>query len=177
MTSTHCVLFDPVYFIRSVLTQGRVDGTGGRGFYGGLEESLLHLLGTLRVSPCVRVFCSGGDDTTAIATTAAAGTDMLLRGIWKPVSTILSEKFPGMFSVGVAMAMHRAYSAVETFLMELPSLLAGDGHSESPVCCDQSGIEAARRRINRSHEVNSFRSKWKLDIYFQVCQRFMSFMF
>ena len=33
---------------------------------------------------------------------AASECDLLINGVWAPVAAALSEKFPGMFSVGIA---------------------------------------------------------------------------
>lgn len=51
--------------------------------------------------------------------------DLLVMGVWYPVTTHLADKFPNIFSVGIAETLHRAYCAVESFTAELSSLLPG----------------------------------------------------
>jgi hypothetical protein len=171
---------------RNLLTQGRVDSTGGRGFYAGLQDVLMQVLASLRATPGVadllvlseQVFC---DEALADGKAASGATDVLVHGVWKPVAAVLAERFAGMLSVGVAVAMHRAYSAVEHFIASLAEtlllppedqvsgredqvqLLFG-GDDKGPLAL----VSNATTRVIRHADVVAFRNKWKLDIYFQV---------
>jgi hypothetical protein len=170
-----------------------VDSTGGRGFYAGLQDVLMQVLTSLRVAPGVadflvlaeQVFCDEAlsdlaDGKTTHGTNATA-TDVLVHGVWKPVAAVLAERFASMLNVGVAVAMHRAYSAVEHFIASLAEtlLLYPDdpvsGREEQVKLLfngDDSGPSAlvsnATSRVLRHADVVAFRNKWKLDIYFQV---------
>ena len=96
-----------------------------------------------------------------------SSTDILLNSIWKPVAAVLSDRFPGMFNVGVAAAMHRAYSAVERFLFDIPRVMLAPANG-TVLQCSAESMEKAAARLLGSAEVSAFRSKWKLDVYFQV---------
>lgn len=153
---------------RSVLSQGRVNGTGGRGFYAGLEEALVHIVATLATAPGVSELIALAEDIFSRPDTGTVpeDSDFLVNGIWKPVATVLVERFQGMFSVGVAVAMHRAFSALEHFTAEIPRVLlvGSDDKSEASYLM----IAAAISRMSRHPEIVGFRNKWKLDLYFQV---------
>lgn len=171
---------------RNLLTQGRVDATGGRGFYAGLQEILMQVLTSLRAASGVadflvlseQVFC---DETHRNQAQGAAVTDVLVHGVWKPVAAVLAERFAGMLSVGVAVAMHRAYSAVEHFIASLAGSLllppeGQDAQRQEKVRLLFGGndqgpsnlVASATNRVLRHADVIAFRNKWKLDIYFQV---------
>ncbi len=96
------------------------------------------------------------------STTAQSQTDLLIDGVWKPIASVLVERYSGMFSVGIATAFHAAFSAVEAFILYLPNIIIPREklHSDAAYAC--------YLRVNRNNEILSFRSKWKFDIYFQV---------
>ena len=80
-----------------------------------------------------------------------------------------------MFSVGVAVAMHRAFTALENFIKEIPRvLLARDGAAAGDKYSSVM-VNVAYARMCRHPEVVGFRNKWKLDLYFQVLC-FLSFL-
>ena len=45
--------------------------------------------------------------------------DFLVNGLWYPVTDHLANKFPNIFSVGIADTFYRAYSAVEDFTADI----------------------------------------------------------
>lgn len=147
-----------------------MDGTGGRGFYAGLEEALLHIIEHLGSAPGVRellllaeeIFCKHHDSS------ATEKVDFLVCGVWKPVATVLAERFQGMFSVGVAVAMHRAFTALERFIKEIPRVLLAKEGTETGDKNFDAMVNASYGRMCRHPEVVGFRNKWKLDLYFQV---------
>ena len=153
-----------------MLSQGRVDGTGGRGFYAGLEEALIHIVNTLSTSSGVSDLLLLAEDifASSYAGLESEATDFLVNGVWKPVATLLAERFQGMFSVGVAVAMHRAFTALERFVKEIPLVLLAEKKHDAGDKTFESVVEAAYGRICRHPEVVGFRNKWKLDLYFQV---------
>lgn len=157
-----------------------MDGTGGRGFYTGLDESLQHILEKLAAAPGVSdllriaegIFCPVGASGVS---SYVHKNDFLVAGVWKPVTTVLAERFHGMFSVGVAVAMHRAFTAIEKFTREIPRVFllnASNGNSSSNGGEGRGGggnsANAAYARLCRHSDVVAFRNKWKLDLYFQV---------
>ena len=157
-----------------MLSQGRVDGTGGRGFYSGLGESLGHILESLMAAPGVadllRLTEGIFHPVSSNQNTIIYKDDILVSGIWKPVTTVLAERYHGMFSVGVAVAMHRAFTALEQFAREIPRtfLLTSDSTGNIGGINRNSGVTIAYARLCRHPDVVAFRNKWKLDLYFQV---------
>ena len=156
--------------LRSTLSQGRVDGTGGRGYYSGLEESLSHIVENLAAVPGVRDLLMLAEDEFSTSKSKDCigsaqpgyGNNFLVASVWKPVISILTDRFSGMFTVGVAVAMHRAFMAVERFSFDIPRIL---------LCEDKKvtdSVKSAYVRLCSDPEVVAFRSKWKLDLYFQV---------
>ena len=152
-----------------MLSQGRVDGTGGRGFYSGLEETLLHIVDSLHNATVVsdmllqaeEIFCKSDQNSNQ-------DTNLLVAGVWKPVTNVLSERFPGMFTVGVAAAMHRAFTSLEKFTFELLRVLLGQPNSTPVIGTKNDAVKLAYHRVCRHPDVVAFRNKWKLDLYFQV---------
>lgn len=161
------MLFYKSQFYRSVLSQGRVDGTGGRGYFCGLEESLSQLLKNLSEVTGVCDLLQLNEEIYGVVVeeTRISNGDLILNGVWKPISSVLSERFSGMFSVGVATAMHRSFLAFENFMYQLPRLLLCTSHSDEN---KSTLISNAYTRLNQHPDVVAFRNKWKLDIYFQV---------
>ena len=160
-----------------LLTQGRVDGVGGRGSYLGLQsalESLASQVMAALVQP-LKAFsetfpntdtstCDSSPTSSSshksIAPVSSVSTpiDFIVNGVWVPVATMLEEKFPGMFSVGIAGTLSRCYMAVESFVAMLEK-----SNSASSVLPTAKGDFAAHPAIVHFH------SHWKLDLYLQVC--------
>ncbi len=104
----------------------------------------------------------GTPDDICVEDTRIFDGDLIVNGVWRPISAVLSERFSGMFSVGVATAMHRSFLAFENFLYQLPRLLLCSSDD------NESLISNAYKRLYSHPDVVGFRCKWKLDIYFQV---------
>ena len=153
---------------KPLFTQGRVDDTGGRGSYLGLKSALellavqimAALVGPLQtfadtfpgtdINDTSGASSSGNGSDVSIAIRARSTIDLIVRGVWHPVATLLIEKFPGMFSVGIAGTLSRCYTAVEAFVSILDkSYREGDLASHPAVA--------------------QFHNNWKLDLYLQVC--------
>lgn len=155
------------------LTQGRVDDTGGRGSYLGLQSALESLAAQVMaalVGPLQAfddTFPSIGSiehDTSGLSSNSSSSSgielsstikapvpiDLIVKGVWLPVAALLVERFPGMFSVGIAGTLSRCYMAVET----LVSILEKSG---------------TKRDLASHPAVAQFHSSWKLDLYLQVC--------
>ncbi len=164
------VFADTVTFplCRSSLTQGRVDGTGGRGSFAGLSESLEHILFQIRNrhNMIIREFedmhtLPGRIDDTSEFTHDTeplwlGETDLVVESVWIPVATILSERFPGMFSVGIANIFARCYQAIHNFLENM-SLIAGPEYANS-----------IKRRLRSNSSIHDFDSKWRISVYLQL---------
>lgn len=153
---------------KPLFTQGRVDDTGGRGSYFGLQSALellaaqvmAALVGPLQsfadtfpgtdINDTSGASSSGNGSDVSIAVRARPSIDLIVRGVWLPVATLLVEKFPGMFSVGIAGTLSRCYMAVEAFVSILDKSYKEGDLSSHPA-------------------VAQFHNSWKLDLYLQVC--------
>ena len=160
-----------------LLTQGRVDGVGGRGSYLGLQsalESLASQVMAALVQP-LKAFSetfpntatcdflptsSSGHKSEDSVSSVSTPIDFIVNGVWLPVATMLEEKFPGMFSVGIAGTLSRCYMAVGSFVAMLEK-----SDSTSSVPATTKGEFAAHPAIAHFH------NHWKLDLYLQVCDR------
>ena len=112
--------------------------------------------------------------------------DLLVRGVWLPVMNYLADKFPNMFSVGIADTLHRVYAAVELFTARTSVLLRSEKRDvnldideinrsgelrEDPSPTEREGeseVCAVAGRMRTHSALHEFHSKWKLDIYYQV---------
>ena len=150
---------------RNMLTQGRVDGTGGRGSFSGLRESLDNVLSDIRyalltpfrLAEATNPTLSEDDENCHIPS-----VDFLVNGIWLPITTHIADKFPNMFTVGIADTMFRAYGAIEGFTANLSRLLLGESGDEDGSICSVVG------RLRFHPSIIAFHSRWKLDLYYQV---------
>ena len=107
---------------RTALSQGRVDGTGGRGSFAGLKESLNSIVADVKFS-LLEPFRLAEEMTSVADDQVLPPVDFLVNGIWYPVTNHLANKFPNIFSVGIADTLYRAYTAVEDFTADISSLL------------------------------------------------------
>lgn len=131
---------------KATLTQGRVDGGGGRGSFGGLEAALLTVLSKLD-QPVLSL----------LATAEGMGCDLVIGGAWLPIITLISERFPAMFSVGIASVMADCMRAFEAFHTSLSTKLLGPEHAN-----------ALTRRFATDSRVVTFRDRWNLDLYLKL---------
>ena len=139
--------------LRTTLTQGRVDGQGGRNSFSGLPSALEQLMQDVSarlgnaVLLCEIEFAGKG---------AGLPVDIVLHGIWLPVMTHLESRFEGLFSSAIASTFHTCFSSVEWLTLTCASL---GGESFAPVI---------QRRICLNKHVKDFHSRWKLDLYVLV---------
>eukprot|EP01038_Epipyxis_sp_PR26KG_P007667 gene7667-10431_t len=83
--------------------------------------------------------------------------DFIVNSIWHPISGILSEQYPGMFSVGIPNIMSVCYRAVDDFHLSLTNL-AGNRW--------QNNIS---NRLKSDNRFINFQKKWKIDtLYFRL---------
>ena len=163
---------------KPLLTQGRVDDTGGRGSYLGLRSALESLAAqvmaalVMPVQVCEETFPRTGLDSEGCSSSGTdalkplATIDLIMRGVWQPVAALLAEKFPGMFSVGIAGTLSRCYLAVEAFVSALENQ---DPRSSMNGRLADHSREGRRERDLSSHPaVAQFHNSWKLDLYLQV---------
>lgn len=145
-------------YIKSTITHGRADGSGGRGSYAGLKECLENLVNMLRATlqPALEAaeligstFCTDDNETS--------GTfDLVVNGIWLPVTTLLTERFSSIFNSGIASTFARCYNAVENFTKILASV-AGPKYAAS-----------ITDRLANHPLLKEFHGKWKLELYFHL---------
>jgi hypothetical protein len=162
---------------KTLLTQGRVDGNGGRGSYLGLQTALETLasqvMGALAVplQACVATYpeivrsnmepadaSSSSASDLSCSPVAMIPMDLIVKGVWLPVAALLTDKFPGMFSVGIASTLAHCYKSVEVFLSILDK--------QSEVIMSSSGRTGSG--ILTHPAVKAFHENWKLDLYLQV---------
>lgn len=113
--------------IKSLLTQGRVDGTGGRGSFAGLEETLLELSSQLKsvLQEPLKII-----EEQRYAAIIDQKFDIIINGIWKPIAGLLSTRFPSMFTIAIADTFARCYLACDLFKSSLTTLAGDDWTNE-----------------------------------------------
>lgn len=166
---------------KPLLTQGKVDGNGGRGSYLGLQPALeslaLQVMSALAMplQACEEIYppvpliscdstsssgkCDNIDNNQPSQSipNASVPIDLIIKGVWIPVTALLKEKFSGMFSVGIAGTLARCYTAVESFTLLLHK---SDGSADR--------IDSIRRDFSTHPAIQEFHDQWKLDLYLQV---------
>lgn len=148
---------------KTVLTQGRVDGTGGRGSFAGLRQSLDIILSDLRtymIEPFQIAESVVHSVVGLVSGEAHIPLDLIISGVWAPVVAHLAEKFSSMFSVGIANTFYTAYVAVEGFTTDLALLLQTEVNIVTS--------EKITSRLRSHPALLTFHGKWKLDIYYQL---------
>ncbi len=209
---------------RSLLTQGKIDGEGGRGSYAGLGDTLLTLVTRIghrhseTFRSCEQMFAllsddsnissdtstspslsfkllSGNDDDNSVegdkytdtesvpsSSSSSSGdndnnavtmtslpyeVDLLVSGVYVPVLNLLSEKFPGMFSVGIATTFATCYFSVKAFATALCNLLQTSSSSSSWSTAERQQVMLHHRLL--SHPVtHAFSTQWRFPLYLQV---------
>lgn len=139
----------------SALTQGKIDGTGGRNSYSNLQELLKELIMSLQ-SDYAEVFSCAEEVASTSDATTSKKLDLVINGVWIPISKILAEKFPTIFTTGIANTLSRCYNALEDTI-QLLSSVAGDKHAIN-----------ISLRIVSSNTISTFENRWKLDLYFSL---------
>jgi hypothetical protein len=139
---------------RTHLTQGKIDGSEGRTSFSGLHATLQTILQSLKAAlhdPLVvseEIFSSSASHVPVI--------DLIVGGIWKPLSSALQLQCSGMFMTGITSIFHRAYAAVQQFLSTLSGI------------CGSEWSEKISRRLSQHESVVQFQQLWKLDLYYKV---------
>lgn len=90
---------------------------------------------------------------------ASPNVDLPVLGVWVPVSTLLVDRFPGMFSTGIADTFARCYTAVRSF-QDGVSAIAGPSHQVT-----------VARRLQAHNSVKEFSGRWRLVLYLQLRTR------
>ena len=139
----------------SALTQGKVDGTGGRNSFSNLQELLKELVLSLR-NDYADIFHCAEEITLASDANASKKLDLVINGTWAPISRILVEKFPTIFTTGIANTLSRCYNALEETILLLSSL-AGEQYAKN-----------ISTRIIANSSISAFEKRWKLDLYFSL---------
>jgi hypothetical protein len=154
---------------KQLLTQGKVDGSGGRGSYVGLQPALESIASQVMTalamplqacSETFPIFENQPIDNSSSSSNippVLRPMDLIIRGVWAPIASMLTEKFSGMFSVGIASTLARCYRAVETFIAVLQT--QSDLITNSYIKIDLASHSS----------IAPFHDNWKLDIYLQVC--------
>ena len=108
--------------------------------------------------------CNNNDtDKTTSSLRMSRDIDILVNGVWIPVINILSEKFPGMFSVGIANTFSRCYLSVHSFISALCDMVESLSQFK-----DQGKGKDLVKRIHNHKETRQFNEKWKFSLYLQV---------
>ena len=201
--------------VRSRLNVGRLDMGGSRGECAGLFFLLDDIANTVRevYGGILRLnegmFARdeenfiGGDEKDEEGGDGASGSameiDLVTCGVWVPVTTALMAD-PGIkmaiFSPGIANVLQANYSALDTFLSELASVLLSLPPSTSGGCdetsltvgaarsgdysrlyyrpvLDRRSIERAQSRLYAHPATVEYYRRWNLPIYYQL--RFAEF--
>ena len=141
-----------VPLIKTVMTQGRVDGTGGRGSYAGLQSCFQEVLSELKTILFIpltiteKLFDSGINSSL----------DLIINSIWKPISSHLVERFPGMFTIAIPNTFSVCYLAYNDFKQSLTQL-AGIEY-----------IERISKRIQSNELLTEFELRWNIEMYFHL---------
>lgn len=146
-------------YIKSTITHGRADGSGGRGSYSGLNECLENLVNMLRATlqPALEAAESIGSIFCIEENESQKGSfDLVVSGIWLPVTSLLIDRFPGIFNSGIASTFARCYNAVENFTKILATV-AGPKYNKS-----------IAERLANHPLLKEFHEKWKLELYFHL---------
>ena len=164
-----------------------MDGTHGRNSFAGLSDCLNSLIEWIRGTQLV-YFLRAAEEVNQCspgAEDSKAPVDLVLQGVWIPVTQVLHTRFPAVFTVGIASVFSACYRAVDAFLHALPSLVSlslSDDASPSPLvatallgCSVVRGTDplasALRDRLRSSESVRSVLSQFKADIYASLRQR------
>jgi hypothetical protein len=83
--------------------------------------------------------------------------DFLVHGIWKPIATLLKEKFSSMFTIGITHIFSRCFLAIHSFLKDLSQLMEP---TYQPI--------VFQRLTNHSIITKDFWKLWKFDLYYQL---------
>lgn len=146
-----------IFLSRTHLTQGKVDGSEGRTSFSGLASTLQAILNSLRSA--LQEPLTVSEEIFSDPTSSSPPTiDLILGGIWKPLSTSLQAQFSGMFITGITTIFHRTYRAIDQFLINLSEI------------CGLKWSQSILNRIKRHESVVSFQQLWKMDLYFKVTQ-------
>jgi len=151
-------------YIKSTITHGRADGSGGRGSYAGLKECLENLVNMLRATlqPALEAAELIGSTFSTDDNEPSKSFDLVVKGIWLPVTSLLIDRFPGIFNSGIASTFARCYNAVENFTRILATV-AGPKFATS-----------IAERLSNHALLREFHGKWKLELYFHLRSQEMS---
>lgn len=168
--------------IRSYLTQGRLDGSAGRGSFGGLLDTLIAFSEQMKTSLQIPIdlveqslahapnpnpaYCNPSNpnpnSSNAYSTSpnpnpsTVRGLDLVIHGIWIPVSSLLIERFPTMFNVAIPSTFSRCFRACEAFKHALAHV---SGPQHAPLLT---------RRLAQHPSVLGFQQRWRFDVYYQL---------
>jgi hypothetical protein len=143
-------------FIKSTLTQGRVDGSSGRGSYSCLSKGLEGIVRVLKAALQPALEASEEISMNFPLNIKGKSIDLIVNGIWVPITSLLVERFPGIFSAGIASIFGRCYVAVDKFNNSLKSI---SGENWKKIISD---------RLEFHPFLIEFHGKWKLELYYQL---------
>lgn len=132
-----------------------MDSTGGRGSYAGLAECLQTVLANVTTKQTA-LFVTCEEMYSTSNEKVSHSVDLVLDGVWSSVAAALVERFPGMFTVGIAGTFSRCYLAIENFLVGLAKV-GGPNFQE-----------CISNRLAVHPKVREFQSKWRLPLYLQL---------
>lgn len=150
-------------FTRSAITQGRIDGSGGRGSFAGLEDTLQAIVRSIRCQ--LEPFLAIGESVISateilplrtVKSVKQANACDLVMLIWENIANTLSDRFPSMFSIGIPNTFSYCYRAVDAFHSAVWKIAGGKWE------------EQVSQRLQKSIAFQQFQSRWKLDMYYQL---------
>lgn len=143
-----------VPYVKSTLTQGRIDGSSGRGSFAGLTEALENILKVLK-SLLLSVF-NATEHVISSTNSAVMPLDIVINSVWKPIMALLSDRFPVMFNTAIANTFKHCYNAYEKFNLSIIDIAGTEWK------------EAVSSRMKSSQSVKLYDEKWKFDLYYRI---------
>lgn len=137
--------------VRSLLSQGKVDGKEGKGSYSGFKDALQSVLQYLSSHSLLGCLVLGEQ----LAADNEGGLDLLVNGVLVPLFAVIQEKFQQIFSIGIAAIFSACYRSLMAFLADLSALVSGTQLS----------------RLLAHPTVSGFLHLFKVDTYYQLRQR------
>jgi hypothetical protein len=142
--------------LKNILTQGRVDGSKGRGSYSGLKDCLTQIVNTGCVHLRDVMVLSEELFARQYQASLTPPMDLVVNGVWVPVLNTLKKTHGGIFSSGIANVFHECYIATHEFVRDICSI------------CGPDHVASISSRLESHKSYSEFKSLWKMDLHYQV---------
>ena len=148
--------------IKQNLTQGRVDGSLGRGSFSGLGDCLMQVVHVIKLQVSDALVLVEELLSQQFQTWKdCPPIDLVVNGVWVPVLNTLKKNYSGMFSSGMADVFHSCYNATHQFIEALCEI------------CGPQWKDSITKRLKSHQSYVDFKVLWKMDLYFQVVYMMM----